>query len=220
MTQDMEGLRQAISREAERDRQRILGEARVTAEAIRQKAQAEAAEEAAHLVEVAEAKAARIRQETVGVAGLDAQAVKVRARESALELVFSRASESLEALSDPGRQSGQNRRSEPAGWAAIVEGLLVDAIGHFGRVALVVHADPETHAILEHTGEAPSMLDRIGQQVGCQLTLGQLLLGGTGVIVESPDGHLRYDNTLQTRLARMRSGLRAPVYRILVGDNP
>ncbi|MBN1246010.1 MAG: hypothetical protein JXC32_00035 [Anaerolineae bacterium] len=201
MMQDMEGLRQAIAREAERDRQRILGEARARVEAIRAQAQAEAVDEAARLVEAAEAKAARLRREAVGTAGLDAQALKVRARESVLGLVFDRAADVFETA------------SALPDYAAIVEGLLIDAIAHLGGAALIIHADADAQAILDH-----DLLERIGLQTGCELLVGQLLLDGTGVVVESSDGHLRYDNTLQTRLTRMRPTLRTPVYRMLVGD--
>ena len=37
-------------------------------------------------------------------------------------------------------------------------------------------------------------------------------------MLETPDGHRRYDNTLETRLARMKDDLRTPIYHILMGD--
>jgi vacuolar-type H+-ATPase subunit E/Vma4 len=40
-----------------------------------------------------------------------------------------------------------------------------------------------------------------------------------GVIVQSGDGRLRYDNTLQARLNRMRGTLRAPAFRVLMGES-
>jgi len=39
------------------------------------------------------------------------------------------------------------------------------------------------------------------------------------VIVQTPDGHLNFDNTLETRLARMQNPLRADVFRLLTGEN-
>ncbi len=208
MKQDMEGLRQAITREAERNVQRIASEAQARAEAIRSEAQAQAAEEAARLLEAARLKASRIRQETVGAAELDAQALKVRARESVLDLVFARAAEVFET---------------PSGlphYPTIAVDLVEDAIAHLRAPELVIHADPETMAALESADSDGKLLGRISERTGCQVVIGQPLLGGTGVVVESPDGHLRYDNTLQSRLARMRSALRSPVYRILVGEQP
>jgi len=208
MKQDMEGLRQAIAREAERSVQRITGEAQARAEALRAEARAQAAEETGRLLEAAEAKASRMRQETVGVAGLDVQALKVRARESVLDLVFSRAAEVFESPS--------NLPDYPA----IAVDLIEDAIAHLRAPEFVIHADPKTMAALGAADTDGSLLDRIRDRTGCQVVFGQPLLGGIGVVVESPDGHLRYDNTLQSRLARMRSALRSPVYRILVGEQP
>ena len=41
---------------------------------------------------------------------------------------------------------------------------------------------------------------------------------GTGVVVETHDGHLQYDNTLETRLNRLQNLLRSPVYHLLMGE--
>ena len=50
------------------------------------------------------------------------------------------------------------------------------------------------------------------------LTLGDRLETGTGIILATPDGRRRYDNTFETRLARMEDGLRTAVYHILMED--
>ena len=47
--------------------------------------------------------------------------------------------------------------------------------------------------------------------------MGEALEAGTGVLVQPPDGHLQFDNTLENRLGRMQSALRAEVYRVLTG---
>jgi V/A-type H+-transporting ATPase subunit E len=201
--QDLDTLTQAITREAERDRQRILGDGQARAEAIRAQMQVQVAEETAQLVQAAEAKAARAKQETLGAAGLEAQALKVRMRESLLEQVFGRASGAFQT---------------PTQWqdyAAILESLVTEAVEHLGGGKLVVRADEDTLTVLDQ-----ALLDRISQATHSELSLGSILLEATGVVVESPDGHVRYDNTLQTRLGRMRAALRAPVYRVLVGDEP
>jgi vacuolar-type H+-ATPase subunit E/Vma4 len=49
--------------------------------------------------------------------------------------------------------------------------------------------------------------------------MGETLEQGTGVVVETLDGHRQLDNTLETRLKRMEEALRTPVYRILTGES-
>jgi vacuolar-type H+-ATPase subunit E/Vma4 len=51
-----------------------------------------------------------------------------------------------------------------------------------------------------------------------KLTIKGELKQGTGVIVQTEDGRLQYDNTLETRLSRLKNALRSPVYHILMGE--
>jgi vacuolar-type H+-ATPase subunit E/Vma4 len=53
-----------------------------------------------------------------------------------------------------------------------------------------------------------------------QLQAGPVFDQGIGVIVETMDGHLQFDNTLETRLSRMQNSLRARVYELLTGESP
>jgi vacuolar-type H+-ATPase subunit E/Vma4 len=95
----------------------------------------------------------------------------------------------------------------------VAKSLLRDAVGHLDNVAsLVVLADPVTRETLTST-----VLARLGEELSCELSLGDPLREGVGVIVQSADGHVSYDNTLQQRLARQRSALRAEVFAILSG---
>ena len=48
--------------------------------------------------------------------------------------------------------------------------------------------------------------------------MGDVLEEGTGVIVDASDGHLHFDNTLETRLSRLQSSLRSSVYHVLMGE--
>jgi len=41
---------------------------------------------------------------------------------------------------------------------------------------------------------------------------------GRGVVIDAADGRLHYDNTLETRLQRLQSTLRASVYKMLMGE--
>jgi vacuolar-type H+-ATPase subunit E/Vma4 len=48
--------------------------------------------------------------------------------------------------------------------------------------------------------------------------VGTLLEEGTGLVVSSSEGRLRYDNTLETRLSRLQNALRSAVYHVLTGE--
>jgi vacuolar-type H+-ATPase subunit E/Vma4 len=83
-----------------------------------------------------------------------------------------------------------------------------------GAEAARVRADGNAHTIL-----ADGLLAELSQQLNVQLDLGQPLEQGTGVVAETLDGHRTYDNTMEARLDRWQETLRAPVYRLLMGES-
>ena len=199
---DVDRLRETIMTEAKRDRQRILSTAQGQVDEIREQAESDATSERDRIVETAEVKAARIKREAVGSAGLEARAFKTRRRESLIQCVFD---EALERLANP---------SELEDYKSVVEGLVAEASEHLGGLDVVkVSGDKATLDLMDR-----EFLDNLGEVIGYHIEVGEPLLEGTGIILESPDGRLRYDNTFQTRLSRMRSALRASVYRILMGE--
>jgi V/A-type H+-transporting ATPase subunit E len=201
--EDVVGLEEAVMSEVARDRQRILTDAEVQARRMREDARAEAEAKKAELIRDAEARAARVEQEATGAARLEAQALKMRQREALLDAVFT---EAADRLSDVDRL---------AAYEDVLEDLIQDAVRHLaGQAELVVRADVRARESLD-----ASRLARLRELTGCALSLGETLAPpAVGVVVQSPDGRVRYDNTLQTRLGRMRSSLRPAVYRTLMGD--
>jgi vacuolar-type H+-ATPase subunit E/Vma4 len=86
--------------------------------------------------------------------------------------------------------------------------------------SMVILADEVARRVLDE-----ATLQRLEAEAGIEMTLGEVLDQRAGqprrlgVVVQSSDGHLRYDNTLQTRLTRMRGGLRASTFRVLMGES-
>jgi len=78
----------------------------------------------------------------------------------------------------------------------------------------LVRADQYTQKYL--TDQA---LKEISKELNVTIKLGKPLEQGTGVIVETSDGHVMYDNTLETRISRLQNTLRSPIYRILIGES-
>lgn len=58
----------------------------------------------------------------------------------------------------------------------------------------------------------------MSKELNITIRLGEPLKRGLGVMVETQDGHRQFDNTLETRLRRMKETLRSPVYHILMGE--
>ncbi len=197
-----ETLQEAIEAEAKRDRERILMEAQSRVQVLRDQAEADAEKQRAQLIRDAETRAARMRQEATGLARLEAQGVRAAKREALLDDVFRQAACRLGEL-----LSADDYRET-------VEDLVVDAVSHLGAGGeLTILADMQTAAILDQ-----DTLARLAEKTETKLSLGKPLAEGTGVVLQSEDGRLRYDNTLQSRLNRMRAELRASVYRVLMGD--
>ena len=201
--ENVEVLRETVMSEVERDRQRILKYAQSQAQGLLTQARGEAEGEKDRIIEDAETEADRLHQQVIGAAKLEAQALKARTRERLMNQVFEQA---LESLSDP----DQIER-----YPDVLARLIEDAVNHLRRHRnLVIAADPRSRRYLDE-----QLLGQLSDATGCNLSLGDDLEPPTlGVVVMVPDGRIRYDNTLQTRLSRMRDALRPAVYRILMGE--
>jgi vacuolar-type H+-ATPase subunit E/Vma4 len=78
-----------------------------------------------------------------------------------------------------------------------------------------IRADQVTQDVLKKKA-----LDETSKELNGQFTMADTLEEGVGVVVDAADGKLHYDNTLETRLDRLQSTLRATVYKILTGEQP
>lgn len=200
---DVVSLEEAVMSEVERDRQRIIKEAEMQARRLREDVQEEVETQKQERIREAERKAAQVKQEAIGAGRLEAKALKMKKREGLIGRVFA---EAAEYLADPDHLDA---------YGEILEGLVKDAVQHLeGRKTLVLRADAEGEAYLDE-----ARMDYLRDTTNCELTVGKTLTPpAVGVVVQTPDGRVRYDNTLQTRLERMREQLRPAVYRALMGD--
>ena len=199
--ENMQALSRAVLSEARAEAERILADAKAKAEAIRQRAQEEAAAERTKTLERASQEAERIRGQAIATTQLRARTLRLERREKLLDRVFEAAWQQLPAV-----QQGTD-------YDQIVHHLLREALIHLGADAARVRADERTRMLL-----TDQVLTEISREVGGQVQLGTPLKQGTGVIVETVDGHRQYDNTLETRLSRLQDALRPPVYHLLLGE--
>lgn len=204
MTSDenIKRLSRDILQQAQSEADQITVEAKNKVEQIKKNAEEEAAAERTRILDQAKRDAERMRSQTVATTQLKARTQQLEAREKLLTEVFAASMEKLPSV------------QQWSDYEAIVENLALEAIQQIGSKKLIIHADKFTHKLL-----ADSLLSKIKAKFDGTIELGNPLEKGTGLIVTTEDGHLNFDNLLETRLKRLENDLRAPVYHLLLGES-
>lgn len=197
---NIEALERVILEDANEDARRILNEAQARAEQVQRQAQTEGSAEQETILRKARQEAENLRSHAVAIAQRDAQGLRLRRREQLLERAFVVARQRIPAIVD---------RPD---YARVVRELVREGLQNLGADEVVIRADERTQQVL--TAE---MLAEMSRGLGVRLRMGEPLSRGTGVLMETADGHRRFDNTFEARLARMQEALRTRVYQILMG---
>jgi len=196
--EDIELLARAIMAEARDEAEQLNAEAKEKAEAIRKRAREQAEAERKTILARAKEDADRLRSQSTATSQLKARSVLLEQREKILNDVFDEARRQLDAV-----------KMRPD-YAAIVTALTREALTQLKVTEAEVCADAVTQKALK--------LDELSRELNGKFVFGDALEEGTGVVVESAGGRLRFDNTLETRLSRMQSALRSSVYKLLTGE--
>jgi vacuolar-type H+-ATPase subunit E/Vma4 len=199
---DIEMLERAILTEARDAAEQIKAEAKEKIEAIRRRAQDRAEQERKAILDRARQDAERLRSQAVATAQLKARSAQLSHREQLLDRVFQAVKEKL--------PEAQKRPD----YDQIAAMLLREALVQLRVKKAEIRADKTTQDILKKS------LHDISEELNGQFTSSDELEDGIGIIVEAADGKLHYDNTLETRLNRLQGTLRAPVYKVLNGEQP
>jgi V/A-type H+-transporting ATPase subunit E len=199
--QGVEALRQAILAQARGQAQDLLREAQREVEGLRQRAEEDAELIRREILETARLETSMDKQRRIAAARLEIHRHLLARREKHIADVFDTALKQLQELRHTKAYRNALRRLTAEAAAALAGG------------ELRVSANREDLALLDDV-----FLEQISQGLKPKTTLtrGEILreIDG-GVIVETPDGRIRYDNTFSGRLERMRGDLRTEVYRIL-----
>jgi V/A-type H+-transporting ATPase subunit E len=201
--ENLQALSRAVEEQAREEAGRILAEAKAKAEAASRHAREEADAERKNILDRAAREADSIRGRQTAAARMKARAMILERRGKLLEAVFAAAQDRLASIQD---------RPD---YGQIVRRLIREALPYLAADTAILRADPRTSALL-----TDSWLAAVSAEAGVRLQSGPPLEKGTGVIAETADGHRRFDNTLETRLERMRSRLGYPVYKLLIGQEP
>jgi V/A-type H+-transporting ATPase subunit E len=201
--QDIEMLSRAILTEVRDEAEQLKADAKEKAEAIRRRAQEQAEQERKAILDRAREDAERLRGQAVATAQLKARSLQLTHREQLLDRVFKTVREKLAEV---------QKRPD---YDQIAAQLLREALVQLRVNKAQIRGDKTTQGILEKKA-----LAEISKELNGQFTSAGTLEDGTGIIVDAADGRLNYDNTLETRLERLESTLRASVYKILIGEQP
>ena len=199
--ESIEPLSRAILKEAEVDALQMREEAKAKADAIRQRGQEEAEKVRREILDKAGQEAERLRSQSLSGAQLKARTMQLEQREKLLDGVFKAAREKLPEI--------QKRKD----YEQLATMLLREALTQLRVNKAEVHADKATRALLEKKA-----LKDLSSELNGQFTMADNLEEGLGVVVDAGEGRLHYDNTLETRLERLQSTLRASVNKILMGE--
>ena len=157
----------------------------------------ETAEAVAKILETGEKQAESAKRQIIGAAELDARNAQLRSLERAVNEAFDLATRQVSS------ETGASQ--EKALISLIQEGLDV-----LGPRASIECAAKDRRAV-------SSAIRKIGSKAKLSQSDGEIDTMG-GVVLTTPDGSVRFDNTFEARLERMRPTLRKEVAAILTGS--
>lgn len=196
--QDIELLARAIMVEAREGAERLHAEAKEKAAAIRKRAQEQAESERKAILARAREDAERLHSQSSATSQLKARSAQLDQRETILNDVFEEVARQLDAV-----------KKRP-NFAAIANLLAREALIQLKATEAEISADAATQKALK--------LDDLARELNGKFSFGKPLEEGAGVVVSAAGGKLLYDNTLETRLNRLRGSLRSSVYKVLLGE--
>jgi vacuolar-type H+-ATPase subunit E/Vma4 len=199
--ENIDMLSRALLSEANAEAEQILADARAKAEAIREHAQKQAASERAEILARANQEAERLRGQAIATTQLKSRTLLMDEREKLIDKVFQAAREQIGTV------------AQWSDYDAIAMRLLREAAQQLRVSQVNVRADANTEKVL-----SDQELKAVSDELKVLLKMTHPLQKGTGIVVETTNGHMHYDNTLENRLNRLQNALRSPVYRLLMGE--
>ena len=202
-----------IQAEAEKEISEILLTAQTEAAKIKQAAQEKAGQEVERILSNGKRLASLEEQRMLAETKINVRRKRMDAREEAIDSSFSEAKKVLEALAAKGKQDHFDYKD-------ILFNLIASAseVVAGDRLELVLnHRDRKTFdtKTLEEVSEL--VKQRIGRNISLVLADEPMQFLG-GVVVRDLEKSVEIDNTLETKLNRLKEGIRVDVAKILFGD--
>lgn len=202
-----------IQAEAEKEISEILLTAQTEAAKIKQAAQEKADQEVERILSNGKRLASLEEQRMLAETKIDVRRKRMDAREEAIDSSFSEAKKVLEALAAKGKQDHFDYKD-------ILFNLIASAseVVAGDRLELVLnHRDRKTFdtKTLKEVGEL--VKQRTGRSISLVLADEPMQFLG-GVVVRDLEKSVEIDNTLETKLNRLKEDIRVDVAKILFGD--
>lgn len=174
-----------------------LQEGRGHALAVVESARRETKESVSKILEAGVKQGESLKRQTRGAAELEARNAQLEALERAVSGVF---------------ESALGRiRSRPERYEGSLVRLIEEGVDVIGPKAKVVCNSKDRSSVA-------SAIRRLNRG-SARLTIGEKSIETIGgVVLTTPDGSIRFDNTLEARLERMRPSLRKEVASVLSGE--
>jgi|Deesub1362A_J573_1020465.scaffolds.fasta_scaffold00005_5 V/A-type H+-transporting ATPase subunit E len=179
----------------------------------------EAKKQASEIVEEAEEKAKTIEEEILRRGERDAEQEKLRivanAKLKSRKMILDGKEEVISEAFSKAREILQDIGASDK-YYDVLRDLIKEAAVSVGDKEIILLARKEDHKIL-----TKNFLKKLSKELDCQLALDSTPIKTMGgVVCRSKDGRIEVDNTLETRLERMKEDLRPKVAKILFGGGP
>jgi len=202
-----------IEAEAEKEISEILLKAQAEADKIRKAAQEKADREAERILSNGKRVASLEGQRIIAETRIDVRRKKMDAQEEAIAASFEEAKKVLEELAEKGKRDN-----------LVYKDIMFDLIGSASEVVagnkleLVFNQRDSKTFNKEMLREASELVKkRSGRDISLALTDETIQYLG-GVVVRDMEKQVEVDNTLETRLNRLKESIRVDVAKILFGD--
>jgi len=202
-----------IEAEAEKEISEILLKAQVEADKIRKAAQEKAEREAERILSNGKRVASLEGQRIIAETRIDVRRKKMDAQEEAIAASFEEAKKVLEELAEKGKRDN-----------LVYKDIMFDLIASASEVVagnkleLVFNQRDSKTFNKEMLREASELVKkRSGRDISLALTDETIQYLG-GVVVRDMEKQVEVDNTLETRLNRLKESIRVDVAKILFGD--
>ena len=202
-----------IEAEAEKEISEILLKAQAEADKIRKAAQEKAEREAERILSNGKRVASLEGQRIIAETRIDVRRKKMDAQEEAIAASFKEAKKVLEELAEKGKRDN-----------LVYKDIMFDLIASASEVVagnkleLVFNQRDNKTFNKEMLREASELVKkRSGRDISLALTDETIQYLG-GVVVRDMEKQVEVDNTLETRLSRLKESIRVDVAKILFGD--
>ncbi len=188
-----------IEEDAGKEADAVLKEAGSKAEEIIKEAQSRAKNEEEEILQKGGREAELVKQRIIADAKLRARKQKLDVKEAAIQAAFREAEKEIQKV------------GTTAKYPSILKRMIKEAVASIGSDEIEILAREADRKILTR-----DFLKALSKELGVNILLApQTIETCGGAIVRIKDGKIEADNTFETKMSRMRDGLRSQIAKIL-----